>query len=362
VPRGLKPVRRRLASGELRIYWYHRATGERLQADPTTAEGFLEVAGLDARAKAAEALSGAPEGSLAALWTAYAASPEWRGLKPRTRSDYQAVRDWLGAGAGKALVRAIAPAQVLQLRDKAAAARGRRFGNYVLAVVRLVLEWGRLRGWRRDNPAMGLKSIRRPKGQRTLNRAWRAEEVEAFVAGCPTQVLVPFALGLFAGMRQGDALSVTWAAYNGAQLTWTAGKNDELCAAPVTGLFKAILDGAQEARRKAEIPALQIAVTTAGQAWTESGYRASFFKRVRALTAQKKLAPGCTFHGLRHTIGAFARDGAESEFRIAAAIGDRTTAMAAVYGRDANRLEAQQAILGDIQKHFANIDIKSRPT
>ena len=93
VPRGLQPVRRRLATGEVRLYWYHRETGERLQADPTTAEGFLEVTGLDARAKAVEALSGAPEGSLAALWTAYTASPEWRGLKPRTRSDYQAVRD-----------------------------------------------------------------------------------------------------------------------------------------------------------------------------------------------------------------------------------------------------------------------------
>jgi hypothetical protein len=45
--------------------------------------------------------------------------------------------------------------------------------------------------------------------------------VEAFARNCPPQLLVPFALGLFAGMRQGDALSVTWAAYNGAQLSWT---------------------------------------------------------------------------------------------------------------------------------------------
>jgi len=361
VPRGLKPVRRRLATGEVRLYWYHRDSGERLQHDPATAEGFLEVAALDARSKAVEALSGAPEGSLAALWLGYTASPEWRGLKPRTRSDYQAVRDWLGPAAEKAIIKVIAPAQVLQLRDKAANAKGRRFGNYVLAVVRLVLEWGRIRGWRKDNPAMGLKSIRKPKGQRNLNRAWSAEEVEAFVAGCPVQLLVPFALGLFAGMRQGDALAVTWAAYNGAQLTWYASKNDELCVAPVTGLFKAILDGAQEAHRKAATPALQIAVNAFGQPWTESGFRASFFKRVRDLTGKGLLKPGCTFHGLRHTIGAFARDGEESEFRIAAAIGDKTTAMAAIYGRDADRLAAQNAVLGDVQNRFAAIDWKGRP-
>jgi integrase len=359
VPKGLKPVRRRLADGSSRLYWYHRATGRALKHDPTTTEGLLEVAGLEAQAKTVEAVSGQPAGSLAALWVSYRDSPEWRGLKPRTRSDYQAVRDWLGSGAERAIVKAITGPQVLALRDKAAKAKGRRFGNYVLAVVRLVLEWGRERDWRADNPAMRLKSIRKPKGERKVNRAWAADEVEAFATGCPAQIALPFALGLFAGMRQGDALSVTWAAYNGLTLSWYASKNDELCVAPVAAALKAMLEGAKEAHRKAEVPALQIAVNSYGQSWTESGFRASFFKRVRALRAKGLLKPGCTFHGLRHTIGTFARDGEESEFRIAAAIGDRTTSMAAIYGRDADRLKAQAAILGDLQQRFANIHWKT---
>jgi integrase len=360
VPKGLKPVRRTLADGSSRLYWYHRASGRRLEHDPETAEGLLEVAGLDAQAKAVEAVSGHSTGSLAALWAAYRESPEWRGLKPRTRSDYQAVRDWLGSGAERAIVKAITGPQVLALRDKAAKAKGRRFGNYVLAVVRLVLEWGRERGWRADNPAMRLKSIRKPKGERKVNRAWSANEVEAFADGCPAQIALPFALGLFAGMRQGDALSVTWAAYNGATITWHASKNDELCVAPVAVALKAMLEGAKEAHRKAKVPALQIAVNAYGQPWTQSGFRASFFKRVRALQGKGLLNPGCTFHGLRHTIGTFARDGEESEFRIAAAIGDKTTAMAAIYGRDADRLKAQAAILGDLQQRFANIEWKTQ--
>lgn len=360
MPKGLKPVRRKLATGEVRLYWYHRATGKALEHDPETADGLLEVAALDAQAKAVQAVAGAPAGTLAALWLAYRDSPEWRGLKPRTRSDYQAVRDWLGTAAEKAYVKAIMPGQVLALRDKAAKAKGRRFGNYVLQVIRLVIEWGRPHGWRSDNPAMGLKSIRRPKGLRNLNRAWASEEVEAFVAGCPAQILVPFCMGLFASMRQGDALIVTKAAYNGAQIGWWAGKNDEYCCAPVTGVFKAILDGSLEGRRKYKVPALQIAVNAYGQPWTASGFRASFFKRVKKLELTGKLKPGCTFHGLRHTVGTFARDGQESEFRIASAIGDRTTAMAQVYGRDADRLAAQTAILGDLQKRFANIEWKTR--
>ena len=355
VPKGLKPVRRRLATGALKIYWYHRATGKALEHDPTTAEGLLEVAALDAKASRADAVHRLSGGSFAALWADYVRSPEWMGLKPRTKADYQRVRDWLGAAAEQALVKLITPAQVLALRDKAAKARGRRFGNYTLQVLRLVLEWGRPRGWRDDNPAMGIKQIRKPTSEAKRNRAWTEQEVEAFAAAAPPQVLVPFALGLFAGMRQGDALRLTWGAYNGQTLRWIASKNDEACSAPVTGLLRSVLEGAREralvARAEPRVP-LQIALTTRGSAWTEAGYRATFFKLVGQLERSGALAPGCTFQGLRHTIATFARDGEESEFRIAAAIGDRSTAMAAVYGRDADRARAQMQVLQTVQERF----------
>lgn len=362
MPSGIKPVRRKLATGEVKTYWYHRASGRRLQADPKTAEGLLEIAALDMKARRAEAASTLPGGSLAALWAVYIKSPEWIGLKPRTKADYQAVRDWLGPAAERALVKLITPSQILALRDKAAAAKGRRFGNYVLQVVRLLLEWSRPRGWRDDNPAAGIKQIRKPTGAGNLNRAWAEHEVEAFARVAPAQLLLPFTLGLFAGMRQGDALRLTWSAFNGQTLRWTASKNDEPCSAPVTGLLRTVLEAARDQARAARVNAealgsrkplpLQIAVTTRGTPWTESGFRASFFKLLRRLENEGQLAPGCTFQGLRHTIATFARDGEESEFRIAAAIGDRSTAMAAIYGRDADREKARTAVLGAVQERF----------
>lgn len=364
MPSGLKPVRRELATGEVRTYWYHRATGKRLEHDPTSAAGLLEVAALDAKAEQPKAVAGLPGGSLAALFAAYIDSPDFSGLKERTRADYLAVRDWIGPEAlKKSIVKLITAQQVLALRDKAAKAKGRRFGNYVLQVLRLVIDWGRIRGWRADNPAMGLKQIRKPTGEAHLNRAWLETEVEAFAAAAPPQLLVPFALGLFAGMRQGDALKLTWAAYDGGCVRWVAGKNDERCAAPATGLFKAILDAARE-RHRLEVKqaaaerrgraALQVCVSSNSTPWTESGFRASFFKLIAKLETKGELQPGCTYQGLRHTIATFARDGQESEFRIAAAIGDRSTAMAAIYGRDADRAVAQAAVLGDVQKRFEN--------
>ncbi|MDB5448083.1 MAG: hypothetical protein JWQ97_3400 [Phenylobacterium sp.] len=368
MPKGLKPVRRTLATGEARIYWYHRATGKRLKRDPRTAAGMLEVKGLDESAVALTQAQNAATGSLAALWTAYRGdpaspdkdiklgSPEWRSLKPRTRSDYQKVRDWLGKGAEKGVVRAITSQQVLALRDKAFEAKGRRFANYVVTVLHIVLGWGKLRGWCDSNAAHGVPSIRRPTGQKKINRAWSPEEVAAFALAAPTQLMVPFALGLFAGMREGDALRVTWSAVTAGRLEWIAGKNGEECEAPITGPLRLVLD---EARTRRSNTALQIAINSRGQPWTESGFRASFFKLIRRLVHEGRLKPGCTFHGLRHTIGSHAANQGHSDRQVAASIGDRSPAMAQIYARDADRRTAQTAILEAAQKRFANVDWKT---
>lgn len=357
MPKGLKPVRRTLATGETRLYWYHRATGRRLKADPATAEGMLEVQRLDGKAQALQTAQEAAQGSLAALWEVYRLSPEWRSLKPRTRSDYQAVRDWLGDAADRAILNSITSAQVIGLRDWAFKAKGRRFANYVVQVLRMLFGWGKLRNKMLANPATGVPAIRKPIGASEANRSWSATEIRAFTASAPPQIVVPFVLGLFAGMRQGDALIATWSAYDGATLRWIAGKNGELVIAPVTGIFKTILDAAKKRRGSS----LQIATTAAGDTWTQSGFRSTFFKHVRKLTKAGHLQPGCTFHGLRHTLATGARDAGESDSRVAAAIGDRSPAMAQIYGRGADRAGAQTSILGATQKRFENIEWKTPP-
>jgi integrase len=357
VPKGLKPVHRKLATGEVRTYWYHRATGKRLDNDPRTAAGLLEIASLDERAKAVSEAHRAATGTIAALWDLYRLSPEWRGLAPRTRSDYQAVRDWLGPGAENAFLRAITSKQVISLRDKAFDAKGRRFANYVVQVLRMLFGWGKVRGHLDGNPAQDVPAIRRPTNARTVNRPWSGDEVAAFARDCPFQLLVPFTLALFASMRQGDAIIVTRGAYRAGRITWVAGKNGQEQTVPVTGVFKAIVDLAME-RGKGRA-AVQLALTSTGTPWTQNGFRASFFKRVRALQAKGLIRPGATFHGLRHTIATLASNDGESDRRVAAAIGDKSPAMAQIYAREADRQTAQAAILEAVQKRFENLDWKT---
>ncbi len=290
--------------------------------------------------------------SLADLWTAYHASPEFIRLKPRTKKDYEQVREWIGAGAHAALMSALRSEDILKLRDKAYRGKGLRFANYVVQVLRLVLEWGRPRGWLKGNaegnPARGVKLIERPKGQRNQNRAWTDAEVRNFLNHAPDHLKLPFALGVFAGMREGDMIDLTWRAYDGSSVRWIASKNDEPCMAPATGLLKSLLDGAEKT-------ALKVCTNTTGKPWkTGNSFRSAFFKMVRKLQAKGLLDEGATFHGLRHTVGVSARGEGESEFRVAAALGDRSTAMAELDGRDADRHSAQSAVLRGVQERFAN--------
>lgn len=356
VPKNVKPVRAKLADGTVRIYHYHRATGRRLAHDPWSAEGLLEIAALDKIAAALEAKteSHAPR-SFGQLWIEYRKS-EFPRLRLRTCKDYDLVRDWLGDAMFKVPVRSITTPQIYHLRDKAGDERGRRFGSYVVSVMRVALEWGRKRGWIEVNPASDVESIQRPSDARVVNRRWDIDEIEAFLGeGCPHQLRLPVCLGLFASMREGDALKVTVAAYDGESVRWRASKNQEPSQAPTSGMLKQLLDQ----RVSKVVPALQLCLNSRKQPWSESGFRASFFKRVRALHQEGKVRHGLTFHGLRHTIGAIARESGNSEFDVSTAIGDRSTAMAAVYGRDALRTTAQIRVLKQTQEHFAHIVLEN---
>jgi integrase len=152
---------------------------------------------------------------------------------------------------------------------------------------------------------------------------------------------------------EGDMVALTWRSYDGASVQWIAGKNDERCTAPVAGILKTLLERAPKAHFK-------VCLNAHGRPWkSANSFRSAFFTCVRQLQRQGLLDPGATFHGLRHTVGVNARADGESDFRVAAALGDRSTAMAQVYGRDADRHAAQSAVLKGVQKRFENMSMET---
>src|SRR4051812_37608160 len=121
-------------------YCYHRASGIPIDLDKAplgSAEFFAECARIAALNTAAPP----KPGTLGKLVAEYRASDAFLGLAERTRADYQRVFDYLKPIGDTALVRFNRPL-VVRIRDKAVAGKGRRFGNYVKAVLSLSFSWG----------------------------------------------------------------------------------------------------------------------------------------------------------------------------------------------------------------------------
>jgi hypothetical protein len=154
--------------GRLRCYHRKTRTPVALDKAPLGSAEFLAEC-----ARIAGLAEGAKEkpGTLGLLICDYRKSPIFRDLAPRTCADYQTHFDYLRPIADTPLVRFDRPL-VVRIRDRAAASKGRRFGNYLKATLSVIFGWGRERGYLVDNPASGIKAIRRQRGAPEANRPW----------------------------------------------------------------------------------------------------------------------------------------------------------------------------------------------
>ncbi len=346
---GLKPVSRRLADGTRALYWYHRATGKRLKHDPNSAAGLVEIRRLDARA----AEDNRDSGSLAAIIAAYKAPDAtragkirpFRGLKERTRADYQAAFAYVEGEAHNLRPDDMRPRNVQKLVDDAAEAHGWSFGNKLLIALRAVINWGIYHEHASANPCVGVSAPDRPKDRPQGNRRWKAQELAAVWARAPFRLRVAIVLGLYSTLRAQDARVVPVTAYDGARLTLRAQKNGEEIDVIVSGPFKAVLDEAvrqakaRHGERWRETTLLQSAW---GRAYSKAGLEQLLARTRDPLVEAGKIGAGLTFHGLRVTLASIAKEGGAADNAIAAAIHDRSPEMARRYSRD-----AEKALIGD---------------
>ncbi|MCB1503114.1 MAG: tyrosine-type recombinase/integrase [Bauldia sp.] len=311
--------------------WYarHRKTGAMidLAAFPWKSARFLlEVARLDAKVAAT------PEsrpGTLGMLKTIYQGDDAFLELADRTRRDYLHCLDFLKP-IDDTLLKRFDRALVVNIRDAARKKHGRRFGNYVKAVLSIIFAWGVERGHLAANPAEKVRNIRRPKGAPRANRAWADEERFAVIDAAPWSLKVPIALAMFTALREGDALAATKAAYDGATIEVITGKTRQRVRWPAPAALRRILDQAPAHT------AVTLAATSRGRPWTASGFRASWRTFRLRLEAEGRVAPGLTIHGLRHTVATIMREEGFDLRTIADALGQKTEAMAGHYASEAD--------------------------
>ena len=313
--------------GHLRCY--HRKTGAPvdLKKTPIGSPGFI------AECARIAALDAAPvenwSGTLGLLICDYRKAPIFQDLAPRTRGDYQKVFDYLRPIADTALTSFDRPL-VVRIRDKAAASKGRRFANYVKAVLSLLFSWGRERGFLDGNPASGIKNIRRQRGAPEANRPWSDQERNAVLDAAPDHMRQAIALMMFTGLGPKDALTLPRNFVKGGEIATRRAKTGEPVFWPMPAPLEAVLDKAPRHM------ATTLCASSKGRPWSLSGFSTSWRTLRLRLEKEGCIGTGLTPYGLRHTLAVILRESGCDERTIADALGQKTIEMARHYAKGAD--------------------------
>jgi integrase len=164
-----------------------------------------------------------------------------------------------------------------------------------------------------------------------MNRPWSLAERQAVLAHLPPHLKLPVAIGLYTGMRQGDVLSLQRKVLAGNCINITTSKRLVPISIDILGDLREALNEAPQH------DAITLCANSRGKPWTESGFRASFFKELRKLEQKELIGAGLTFHGLRHTVATVLAEAGVSAEDIAAVLGQRSSKMADHYSQEADR-------------------------
>jgi hypothetical protein len=124
---------------------YHRKTGFPIDLKKTPIGSAEFIAECAKNAALGDKAIMEKSGTLGLLIHDYRKALAFQDLAPQTQSDYQRIFDYLRPITDTPLRRFDRPL-VVRIRDKAAASKGRCFGNYVKAVLSLLFAWGAERG------------------------------------------------------------------------------------------------------------------------------------------------------------------------------------------------------------------------
>lgn len=355
---GVKRYRDRL--GVERLYWRRKGCPA-VALDPALTGTALaaKVAELEKKHLAPVARVG----TLRALVARYKArSNHWRGLRPRTRKDYERVFKWLAPSLDDALTSFESP-DVAEIRDLARDQHEPKFANLVVTVLKMLFRFGIEDGTMRGNPAEGLEPAKpdaaaaeAAEGGRATSRAnrplepWEAANVLAFA---PPQLLIPIALGLYCCLREGDVAACLRTAVAGEWLTTLQGKSRRATrpAKPVTTYLT--LEARQILSRRQPSDAVTLCVKLDGTPWSLEGLKTMWGRYRDDLEKRRLIAPGVTFHGLRHTGPTILEDMGYDEAQTRHLLGHGPRSVSGHYGMTAERRELLKRMAIDVAKTIA---------
>lgn len=227
-------TRKRLASGGVALYYRYRRHGAtvKLPGDPAN---DAQAAALYWKLRRGET-EPVRVTTIANLIASYRLSPRFTELSQAAQRDYGRALDYLTEKAGQVDARRMERKHIAEMQ--AAAAETPRTANFRVQVASVLFEHAIDIGWRKDNPAKG---VRRLKGT-VPHPPWPRPLVERFRAEADGPELMAFELALSTGQRIGDVLKIRWQDIENGAIRILQGKTGHEVYAPITPQLQALLD------------------------------------------------------------------------------------------------------------------------
>lgn len=187
-----------------KVYYYyapHRGSagaGKRvaLGSDTTDPEFWRKL-------REASSPSAARDGTLSKLIAEYRASKAWDDLRPASKRSYAHFLDRLEASGGDRPVGALARRDIYVLLDQMSGTPVA--ANQMLAVLRTLREFGVPRGYRGDNPAIGIEQL---KVEDSGHRPWSDASYRYVMEYAPEYLRRMAFLGRVTGQRVSDLVKM----------------------------------------------------------------------------------------------------------------------------------------------------------
>ena len=244
------------------------------------------------------------KGTIAALVAAYRASSDYRMIPSAvTRRNYSRYLDMIAADHAHRLVRDLRPVHVARIRDTMQEKPGK--ANNWLSVMRALMAYASVNGWRDGNPAAGIRPLKIGE-----HEPWPADVLERALEAASPMTRLAIVLGLCTGARIGDAVRIQHGWHDGRILQFMTSKNKADVAVPMHPLLLAEISAVP---RKS----VTILYDRAGKPFASTGTLQS---RLRDL--MKSIgAQGYTFHGLRKNACCYLAELGLNDSEIGAIVG-----------------------------------------
>lgn len=296
---GLHTATKRLATGRVAIYVYIfkggsllcKAEGANLNEANQELEfvlGQQQTLNKLAELRAVAATPVTSANTISTLIKQYRTSPEFRNLRPSTKSEYERYLELFdqefGSWRTKVFEHHSTGQDIVQWRNQYA--HRPRTADYMIASVSRLFSWARSQYHTSANPTADIETLYRADRSDII---WSDEEIERVLAASATEELRhAIKLAAATGLRQGDLLTLPWNAIQGTALVRKTSKKGTTVVMPVEPI-RAVLEG---------IPKRSPTILTSshGRPWTSDGLRSSF-----DIAKKKAGIEGKHWHDLRGT-------------------------------------------------------------